>query len=155
MTTRLSRAANLSSLFQEKGIIHTAQREVIVQALFSAGKHLSAEELHALVAQRHSKIGLATVYRTLNMLKQSGLVEERLFADGSKRYEDSGEPHHDHLLCLSCGQIVEFQEDQIERLQHEVARDHDFLPVRHRMILYGYCRGCRDTQQHRASQEEH
>jgi Fur family ferric uptake transcriptional regulator len=96
------------------------------------------------VQKVNSKIGYATVYRTLKLLLDSGLAAERKFEDGQTRYEHADpEEHHDHLICLSCGDILEFEEERIEALQNEVAKKFGFEVVNHNLELYGYCEKCK------------
>lgn len=117
----------------------TAQREAIVDQFFRAPEHISIDELLARVRRRHPKVGYATVYRTLKLLVDSGLASERQFGDGQARYEVAGE-HHDHLICAKCGLILEFEDDEIERLQERIAqRLGGFTVIRHRHELYALC----------------
>jgi Fur family ferric uptake transcriptional regulator len=127
----------------EKGLRSTAQRRLIIEVFFKSGEHLSIEDLWAKVRKRDPKVGYATVYRTLKMLTESGLASERRFGDGLSRYEvaHKGE-HHDHLICTSCGRIVEFEDPQIELLQEQAAQRHGFTLTRHRHELYGLCPDC-------------
>ena len=87
---------------------------------------------------RQSSIGYATVYRTMKLMAESGLAVEHKFAEGYLRYEPAGE-HHDHLICIRCGKIVEYEDDEIERLQDELAARHGFKVVGHRHEIYGDC----------------
>ena len=137
-------ATDIKRLFRERGILRTSQREIITRTLFSLERHVGAEELYDIVARDHPQIGLATVYRTLNLLVDKGLIQVRQFGDGWKRYENSPQAHHDHLICVECGKVVEFEDSEIEMLQAKVAQEHDFLPVKHRMVLYGRCSKCRE-----------
>ena len=89
-----------------------------------------------------SSIGLATVYRTLRLFVEAGIASERRFQEGVTRYEPQ-QPHHDHLICVRCGRIVEFENDAIERLQDEIAAHHGFTLLSHRHELYGACEACR------------
>jgi len=117
----------------------TAQREAIVDHFFRAPEHISIEELLARVRRRHPKVGYATVYRTLKLLVDSGLASERQFGDGQARYEVAGD-HHDHLICAKCGLILEFEDDEIERLQERIAqRLGGFTVISHRHELYALC----------------
>jgi Fur family transcriptional regulator, ferric uptake regulator len=123
----------------EKRLNTTAQREAIVEQFFRHSEHISIEELLARVRKRHPRVGYATVYRTLKLLVESGLASERQFGDGQARYEVAGQ-HHDHLICAECGVILEFEDDEIERLQERVAeRLGGFEVVRHRHELYALC----------------
>jgi len=128
----------------EKGLKSTRQRDSIVAAFLESDAHLSVEDLHHLVQKANPKIGYATVYRTLKLLAESGLAVERKFDDGQTRYEHlDPEEHHDHLICLDCGDIVEFEDKQIEALQEEVAKKLGFTVISHNLDMYGYCSRCR------------
>jgi len=117
----------------------TAQREAIVEQFLRTRDHVSIDELLTKVRKRHPKVGYATVYRTLKLLVDSGLAVERQFGDGQARYEVVGD-HHDHLICIKCGLILEFEDDEIERLQERIAaRLGGFTVLRHRHELYGTC----------------
>ena len=133
----------LAAYMDEKGLRSTAQRRLIIEVFFESGEHLSIEDLWAKVRRRDPKVGYATVYRTLKLLKESGLASERRFGDGLSRYEVAlVDEHHDHLICTGCGRIVEFEDDHIERLQVQLAKRHGFLLTRHRHELYGLCPDC-------------
>ncbi|HEY4056118.1 MAG TPA: transcriptional repressor [Kofleriaceae bacterium] len=117
----------------------TAQREAIVEQFLRTRDHVSIDELLSKVRKRNPKVGYATVYRTLKLLVESGLAVERQFGDGQARYEVVGD-HHDHLICIKCGLILEFEDDEIERLQDRIAeRLGGFTVLRHRHELYGVC----------------
>ncbi len=133
----------LRNYLKSKGLKATRQREIIVEEFFRTGEHVTAEELYRKISNKHKDIGYTTVYRTLKLLKESGLATERVFSDNLTRYEPlSSGDHHDHLICLSCGSITEFEDTRIERLQERIARDLGFKTVSHRMELYGYCKRC-------------
>jgi Fur family ferric uptake transcriptional regulator len=124
----------------------TNQREAIVDQFLKTPDHISIEELLARVRKRHSRVGYATVYRTLKLLVDSGLAIERHFGDGQSRYEVVGD-HHDHLICASCGLILEFEDDEIETLQDKIAhRLGGFTVVRHRHELYALCPKARGVE---------
>jgi Fur family ferric uptake transcriptional regulator len=135
-------APSIRRLFREKGIVFTTQREQVLRAVLSAGKHIDAEELHRRLAASRRRVGLATVYRTLQLLRHHGLVAESQFGERRHRYEQAEGGHHDHLVCLGCGQLLEFEEPVIEQLQERAARRHGFTVLSHRLELYGYCRAC-------------
>jgi Fur family ferric uptake transcriptional regulator len=124
------------------GLKQTRQREAILDVFLSAGGHLSGEELLQEVRGLHSNIGYTTVYRTLKLLCEAGLASERHFDDGITRYEIR-HAHHDHLVCVKCGKIIEFECEAIEASQNEVASRHGFHILRHRHELYGHCAACR------------
>ena len=135
----------LKSFLKDSGFKSTRQRDIIASEFLKAGEHMTAEDLYRLVSKKHREIGLTTVYRTLKLLKKSGLATETVFADNLTRYEPlSSEEHHDHLICLHCGSITEFENSKIERLQEKIASDFGFHTVTHKMELYGYCETCRD-----------
>ena len=124
----------------------TAQRDTIVKAFIDSQRHISVEELYTEVRRRNPRIGYATVYRTLKLLTECGLAVERHFRDGEARYESGQKRHHDHLICESCGKIVEFEEPRIEALQEETARRLSFRLTGHKMELYGLCRDCEKSR---------
>ncbi len=127
------------SYVQDKRLNTTSQREAIVEMFLRTRDHISIDELLAKVRKRHPKVGYATVYRTLKLLVDSGLAVERQFGDGQARFEIVGD-HHDHLICLKCSLILEFEDDEIERLQERIAqRLGGFNVLRHRHELYGLC----------------
>jgi Fur family ferric uptake transcriptional regulator len=120
----------------------TQQREVIVDQFLRLAGHVSIEDLLGRVRKRNSNIGYATVYRTLKLLTECGLAAPRQFGDGQTRYEVSDDiaHHHDHLICAQCGLILEFENEEIEKLQDEMAaRLGGFKVVRHKLELYGLC----------------
>jgi len=128
----------------DKGLKSTRQREIILDEFLDVGSHLSTEELYLRLRRKNPRIGYATVHRTLKLFAECGIAEQRHFGDGQARYEASGlDEHHDHLICVNCGKIVEFEDPRIEQLQDEVARQHGFSIERHRLELYGCCESCR------------
>lgn len=135
--------SQIDRALRDRGITATRQRRLLARILLSQAGHIAAEELHARARAADPRIGLATVYRTLGLFKSRGLVAERDFGEGWRRYEGGGGAHHDHLVCLRCGKVVEFDVSQIESLQEKVAAEHGFDTVSHRMELYGYCAACR------------
>lgn len=124
---------------QDRRLNVTSQREAIVEQFLRTKDHVSIDELLVKVRKRQPKVGYATVYRTLKLLVDSGLAVERQFGDGQARYEVVGD-HHDHLICMKCGIILEFEDDEIERLQDKIAeRLGNFTVIRHRHELYALC----------------
>jgi Fur family ferric uptake transcriptional regulator len=143
-----SRKAHRRALRQyldRRGFKWTRQREAILEVFLQTRGHLTAEEVHERVGGRQAGIGFSTVYRTLRLFVDANIASERHFQDGVTRYEVR-QPHHDHLVCLDCGRILEFERPDIESLQEEVARQHGFLLRSHRHELYGTCRDCRRTR---------
>lgn len=124
----------------ERGLRWTQQRRLVTDTFFENSDHVSIEELLALVRQKDSKVGYTTVYRTLKLLTDSGVAHERSFGDGLSRYELSFEDeHHDHLVCLDCGKIVEFENEEIEKLQAAHAKRLGFSIHSHKHELYVNC----------------
>jgi Fur family ferric uptake transcriptional regulator len=133
----------LKTFMKNKGLKSTRQRDIIVTQFLKQEEHITAEELYRKVSKKHKEIGYTTVYRTLKLLAESGLATERIFADHLTRYEPvSAEEHHDHLICLTCGSITEFENPKLERMQEKIASDFGFSIVDHKMEFYGYCREC-------------
>ncbi len=133
----------LSSYLSGQGLRSTTQRDKILRVFVDAGQHLSAEELYLRIKEIHPGIGYATVYRTLKLLADAGLADERRFEDGFTRYEfKASGNHHDHLICTQCGTILEFENERIEALQQDVARRNKFMVQSHKLELYGLCARC-------------
>jgi Fur family ferric uptake transcriptional regulator len=133
----------LERYMAERGLKSTRQRNLIIDVFFDLHGHLSVEEVWARVRQDDPRVSVATVYRTMKLLSESGLAHARNFGDGQTRYEPAvGREHHDHLICTRCGTIIEFENDQIERMQDAVARRHGFKVTSHKMELYGLCKNC-------------
>jgi Fur family ferric uptake transcriptional regulator len=128
----------------DHGLKSSRQRDLVAEVFFSTGGHLRVEELLEKVRQVNPRVSQATVYRTVRLLRACGLAAARHFSEGETRYESSDTSHHhDHLICTSCGRIVEFLNERIETLQHRVARAHGFKVTAHRLELYGLCASCR------------
>ena len=126
-----------------QGLKSTSQREIILAEFLRCGEHPSTEELYLQVRKKNPQVGYATVHRTLKIFAECGIASARNFGDGTTRYESiSDAEHHDHLVCQSCGLIIEFENDQIEKLQGNVAKMHNFKVLDHRMELYGLCEKC-------------
>ena len=122
----------------------TAQRLAIADVVLGTDRHLSAEDVAEELKARGASAGTATVYRTLEVLVRSGLVVERDFGEGFKRFEAArGVPHHEHLLCTNCGRVQEFRDERLERMTTLLAEAHDFSRQRHRLVIYGLCGNCR------------
>ena len=129
---------------KEKGLRNTRQREEILDAFFSAEKHITVEKLFSEIRTKNPDIGYATVHRNLVLLRECGLAEEIKIGKQKARYEIKfGQKHHDHLICLKCGRFIEVNDSKIERLQDKLAAVNDFIPVRHKLEIYGICKECR------------
>jgi len=134
----------LTRYLEKKNLKHTKQRDYILVAFLESKAHISAEDLYQKVREEKPGIGYTTVYRTLKLLVDAGIAQERRFDDGLTRYEVE-QHHHDHLVCLKCGNIREFESKLIEDAQEKIARDYGFKIVRHRHELYGHCPNCRES----------
>jgi Fur family ferric uptake transcriptional regulator len=133
---------SLARYLDDHNLRHTRQRDAILDVFLEAKGHITSEEIYQQVRERHPHIGFTTVYRTMKLLCEAGLAHERKFEDGVTRYEIEHE-HHDHLVCVRCGKIVEFECKMIETAQNEIAGRYGFRVLRHRHELYGHCRSCR------------
>jgi Fur family ferric uptake transcriptional regulator len=143
--TRLREArAKLRSHLEGQGLRSTRQRDAVLEVFLDADAHVSVEDLYERLRGAHPSIGAATVYRCMGLFVQAGIAKERRFHEGRIRYEPGvGTGHHDHLVCLSCGDIQEFENPTIERLQEEIAGSRGFSVTYHRLELYGLCPRCR------------
>jgi Fur family ferric uptake transcriptional regulator len=120
----------------------TSQRDAIIDALLAvSGKHVTIEELLNAVRKKNPNVGYATVYRTLMLLVDAEIVSQRHFGEGQSLFELADEHHHDHIICTQCNRIIEFENENIERLQEKVAEQFKFTLSGHRMELYGICEG--------------
>lgn len=120
----------------EKGLRMTDQRRVIARVLSEAEDHPDAEEVHRRASGVDSRISLATVYRTVRLFEDAGIIERHDFRDGRSRYEEATEEHHDHLIDLKSGDIVEFYDEEIEKMKEAIARRLGYRLVDHRLELY-------------------
>jgi Fur family transcriptional regulator, ferric uptake regulator len=128
---------------REHNLPITAQRLAIADVLTESGRHLSAEEVAQELGARRLRVGTATVYRTLELLVRSGLVVERDFGEGFRRYEPArDEPHHEHLICARCGEVREFRDERLERMTTLLAEAHGYVRLRHRLVIHGICDDC-------------
>ena len=129
---------------KEKRLKFTPGRKVILEGIFSFHRHFDVEELYEKLRKNGEKLSRATIYRAMPLFIESGFVKEILHCRGKASYEHIfGHKHHDHLLCVKCGRVIEFKEDKIEKLQNEVCKKYDFKPIEHRLGIRGYCRMCR------------
>ncbi len=131
----------LASYLEQHHLKHTKQRDAILDSFLGASGHVTSEQIYQEVKESNPNIGYTTVYRTMKLLCEAGLAQERHFDDGIARYEIEHE-HHDHLVCLKCGRIIEFECQMIEATQEEIAARYNFRILRHRHELYGHCESC-------------
>jgi Fur family ferric uptake transcriptional regulator len=128
---------------QKNNLKITNQRQLVSQVFFDRKEHITAEELYRIVQQKFPEIGFTTVYRTLNLLVEAGLAKTHTFKGSFTRFEPvDRHNHHDHLICLECGKIIEFKNDRIEKLQDEVADQHGFRVTEHTLEIFGTCNTC-------------
>ncbi|HEX7597954.1 MAG TPA: Fur family transcriptional regulator [Polyangia bacterium] len=132
---------------ENKGLRSTEPRRLIIDTFLASHKHLTIDELLAQVRKRNPRLGYVTVYRTLKLLSESGAALEHEFGDGLTRFEPAGSAcHHDHLVCLQCRSITEFEAPEIEALQSKIAARHGFEVQSHKHVLYGLCPNCRSQK---------
>lgn len=130
-------SGRIEKLCVERGLRMTDQRRVIARVLSDAKDHPDVEELHRRAAAIDDGISIATVYRTVRLFEEAGILEKHDFRDGRSRYEEATNDHHDHLIDMKTGRVLEFVDPEIERLQHEIARRMGFKLIDHRLELYG------------------
>ena len=131
------RKIDIEALCAEKGLRITEQRKIIARVLSESEDHPDVEALHARASAIDSGISIATVYRTLRLFEEAGILERHDFGDGRARYEAATEMHHDHLIDVETGKVLEFVDDELEALQRKIAERLGFRLVDHRMELYG------------------
>jgi Fur family ferric uptake transcriptional regulator len=129
--------SRVEKLCMEKGLRMTEQRRIIARVLSDASDHPDAEELYRRASALDPHISIATVYRTVKLFEDAGILERHDFRDGRSRYEEIPEAHHDHLIDVQTGKVVEFRNEEIEKLQRRVAEELGFELVDHRLELYG------------------
>ena len=132
---------------RDQGLPVTQQREAVAEVVFASDAHLSVEDIESALRERDERIGKATIYRTLDLLVRSRLVEEHDFGEGFKRYEHrlSGRPIHEHMICVECGTVTEFESNELYRVENRVRSEYGFAPVRRRLEIYGLCKACQDA----------
>jgi Fur family ferric uptake transcriptional regulator len=129
------------------GLPVTSQREAVAAVVFDSEGHLSVDDIERELRKRGERIGKATVYRTLDLLVRSRLVEEHDFGEGFKRYEHrlSSHPIHEHLICLECGKVEEFESRELFRVESRIKSERGFIPVKRRLEIYGLCKECHEA----------
>jgi Fur family ferric uptake transcriptional regulator len=134
--------AKLQEYLDRHGLKHTRQREAILESFLRSQGHVTSEDLYERVRREHPEIGAATVYRTLKLFCEAGIADDIHFRDGVTLYEHQ-RTHHDHLICLGCAEVVEFECAMIEEAQEEIAKTYGYHLTNHRHDLFGYCPACR------------
>jgi Fur family transcriptional regulator, ferric uptake regulator len=128
---------------RDRGLPVTHQREAVAAAVFFAGRHVSVGEIEDALQAGGEHVGKATVYRTLELLRSAGLIQEHDFGEGFKRYEPlAARGYHEHLICLRCGRVEEFASERFERMSTLIAEEHGFRHHHHRWEIYGVCPEC-------------
>jgi len=127
----------------QHGLRNTHQRDVILAEFLRETRHVTTEELWERVKKVDPSIGYATVYRALRLFMECGIASKHEFGGGSARFETESEHHHDHMICTKCGKIIEFENEEIERLQEVVCSENRFKMTSHKMEIYGVCAACR------------
>jgi Fur family transcriptional regulator, ferric uptake regulator len=132
------------SFIKGKGFKYTPERNAIIEAISSFAGHFDAEDLCDRLRESDERVSRATVYRSLPLLVQSGIIKETVHSLEKTSYEVVlGKEHHDHLVCIRCGKYIEFRNDEIERLQNKVCSQYGFEPSDHLMSVRGFCEQCR------------
>ena len=137
MTKIATRESRIERLCADKGMRMTGQRRIIARVLSEAEDHPDVEEVYRRASALDPRISLSTVYRTVRLFEGAGILERHDFGDGRARYEQSGHGHHDHLINMQTGEVIEFKNEQIEKLQDTVARELGFRLIGHRLELFG------------------
>ncbi|WP_265571294.1 Fur family transcriptional regulator [Sphingomicrobium nitratireducens] len=133
----MKREIDVEALCAEKGLRITEQRKIIAKVLGESEDHPDVEALHRRASRVDPNISIATVYRTLRLFEEAGILERHEFGDGRSRYEAASDAHHDHLINVETGEVVEFVDEELEQLQRRIAEKLGFRLVDHRMELYG------------------
>jgi Fur family ferric uptake transcriptional regulator len=132
---------------QEKGLRNTPEREMIIKEIFSTHDHFDVDELFLRMRNKKKIVSKASIYRTIPLLLESGLIKEVFFEDGHLHYEHIyGHKHHCHLRCICCGKNLEFADDEIAKIQNQIEKKYGFVVTSHRFELLGYCPQCAQEQ---------
>lgn len=138
---------NYKDSLRQEGYKLTYQREAILNTIFeNRDEHLSCDEIYTIVSKDNPEIGIATVYRTLQLFEKLDIVYRLNFDDGFSRYElnhGTGDHHHHHLICLKCGKVMEVKLDLLDSLEKKIEDDENFTIIDHNVQFYGYCNSCK------------
>ena len=145
--------ADLKTRLQERQHKMTPQRQTVLQIFLDhPGEHLSAEDVYGILHDQKSEIGLATVYRSLELLSELSILQKMEFGDGCSRYEvntlDPTQHHHHHLICTNCGKVIEFEEDLLENLEADINNKTGFKVSDHQVKFFGICKECSEQGAH-------
>ncbi len=137
---------------KDNGLQVTRQRIIIAEVFLGSEGHLNVEELYEILQKKGIKAGRATVFRTLKLLSEAGVAVEVDLGDGTRRYETSKKKNkHVHLICKKCNAYIEVHHEDIEKLQQKLCRQHGFVPVKHRLDIFGICRKCTNVAKRKES----
>ena len=138
---------HFKSFIKSKQLRSTSQRDLIVDVFLKTERHLNTQELFDIVKKKNTKVGYATVARTLKLMAEAGLCEAVDFGDGYARYEHKyNHSHHDHLVCTGCGAFVEICSKRLENLQQKLVAQHGYVQVSHRLQIFGMCPKCQKSK---------
>lgn len=139
----LSYKERFKYFLKEKNLKYTPERKEIIEAVVTLKNHFDAEDIYRQLRKQKSEVSLATIYRTIPLLIDSGLMIETLHCRDKVLYEKIyNRRHHDHMICIHCGKIIEFYNEDVEKLQDKICRINQFLATEHRLGIKGYCREC-------------
>jgi Fur family ferric uptake transcriptional regulator len=134
-----------NNFIRQAGLKQTAQRQKILDTFLACEEHITPEYLYQILHQQDPQIGYITVYRTLKLLTRCGLAQEVRLENKNIGFEHRlNHKHHDHMVCLGCGKIIEFLNPQLERLQEQISKEHGFLAHNHRLEIQGWCSACQE-----------
>lgn len=135
--------ARFEAFLRSRELKYTGERKTLLDAVFASKHHFDADSLHLALRQKGNEISRATVYRTLDLLVQCGLVRKQSLGDQHAHYEAvHGDEHHDHLICLNCDTIIEFFRPDLEAMQETICKEFEFKPLHHSLQIFGICRAC-------------
>ncbi len=141
----LSYKERFKYFLKERDLKYTPEREEIIEAIVKLQKHFDAEDIYQQLRKQKSDVSLATVYRTIPLLVDSGLIMETLHCREKVLYEKIyNKRRHDHMVCINCGKIIEFYNEDVEKLQDEICHKYQFVATEHRLGIKGYCKECQD-----------
>ncbi|MDR2100495.1 MAG: transcriptional repressor [Campylobacteraceae bacterium] len=140
--------SSFKKLLKQNGLKFTTQREVILKTLYSNNDHFTPDTLYFLIKEKYPElnVGIATVYRTLNILESEDIATSISFGSQGKKFELGNKPHHDHIICKKCNTIIEFEDKAIEKRQEQIAKEKGFKLTGHLMQLYGICSKCQKEE---------
>jgi len=141
----LSYKERFKCFLKERDLKYTPERKEIIEAIVELQNHFNAEDIYQQIRKQKSNVSLATIYRTIPLLIDSGLIIETLHCRDKVLYEKIyNKRHHDHLVCINCGKIIEFYNEDVVKLQDEICNEYHFVATEHRLGIKGYCKECQD-----------